>query len=221
MTRINTRYPHTARERIRSAPKVEGLSRLRRPIACALALGLIFGMVAVLAPAARASNNAEYLVQISASCRSGGLCLGFTSLRGSCDFVGTTSGGSEASCHALLTGDGLVATESIAGTWWDLEFSPSLSATTGVDDFFITAGTVTFTGPTAVGALAAGVPQALGCSVTGATFTCTIPALESIGQYTPDTFDPVILGHYASHVCFDTGVIDPGCSFIQQATLLG
>ncbi len=194
------------------------MTSVRRRYACLVALGMTVALALVVAPSARASGPPTWTLAVSASCSGGNVCGGFTTLRGSCSFVGVASG-SEATCQALLIGDIGVVTEAIQGIAWDTE-PGLLKAASGADDFFITDGTDTYTGPAAVGAIAAGLPQALGCTVTGATFTCPLAVVEAAGLYSPDTLEPVIVGHYASTVCFGTGLLDPSCSFIQQLTFV-
>lgn len=194
------------------------MTSVRRRYACLVSLGMIMALALVVAPSARASGPPTWTLAVSASCSGGSVCGGFTTLTGSCSFVGTASG-STATCHALLIGDIGVVTEAIAGTAWDME-PGLLTPATGAADFFISDGMNKYTGPAAVGAIAAGLPQALGCAIAGATFTCPLAVVEAAGLYSPDTLDPVIVGHYASNVCFGTGVVDSGCSFIQQLTFV-
>lgn len=184
-----------------------------------MSLGIFLALSVVVAPGARAAGPPSWTLAFSASCTGGAVCGGFTSFVGSCTFVGVSSG-SEASCQAVLIGDIGVAMEAIQGTAWDIE-PGLLTAATGANDFFITDGTNTYAGPAIVGAIAAGLPGAIGCSVTGTTMICTIPVVEAAGLYSPDTLNPVIPGHFASDVCFGTGVVDPSCSFTQQLTAVG
>jgi hypothetical protein len=69
----------------------------------------------------------------------------------------------------------------------------------GAQDFFITAGTVTLSGPSIAQAVKAGViPTGPGlCTVAGSTATCPIWVLEAAGIYGPDTGIPAAAGHYA------------------------
>lgn len=172
----------------------------------------------VAAPGARASDPPTWRLAISATCSGAAVCGGFRTLTGSCTYVGSSSG-SLASCQSLLIGDIGVFTEAIHGTAWDME-PGLLTPATAVDEFFITDGTITYTGPAIVAFIPTGGPQALGCAIVGKTITCAIPVLEVAGLYSPDSLDPVILGHFASNVCFGTGIADASCSFIQQLTLV-
>lgn len=194
------------------------MTNVRRRTVCLVALGMILGMAVVTAPGARASGPPTWQLAISAMRSGGDGCGGFTTLSSACSFVGATSG-SAASCQLLLIGGIGIATESISGTAWDM--APGLlTPVTGVDDFFITDGTITYTGPAIVGFIATGGPQALGCTIVGKTITCSIPVLEAATLYGPDALAPVIPGHYAANVCFGTGIVDPSCSFNQQLTLV-
>jgi len=179
---------------------------------------MIFAMAMVVAPGARASGPPTWQLAVSAMCSDGAVCGGFTTLSSACTFAGATSG-SAASCHLLLIGSIGIATESISGTAWDME-PGLLTPVAGANDFFITDGTITYAGPAIVGFIATGGPQAIGCTIVGKTITCAIPVLEAATLYAPDALAPVILGHYASNVCFGTGIVDPSCSFNQQLTLV-
>lgn len=175
-------------------------------------------MVIAVAPRAAAASSQVWRLGVSATCTDGEVCLGFTKLTGSCYFVGGSSG-SEAFCASALSSDFGLFAQKIYGTAWSIKHG-LLTPSTGVKEFFITDGTVEFGGPVASLFLELGIPQAAGCSVTGQTFTCSIPDAKAAGMYDPDTVNPVILGHYASDVCWTSGVIDAGCSFIQELTLI-
>lgn len=193
-------------------------SRVRAP--CVWLVGLVvIAAIGVLAePGARASKQPTWQLAIAASCSGGDVCAGFTKLNGHCAFVGASSG-TEASCESLLTGAIGTFQESISGSAWDIE-PGLLTPVTGVGEFFITDGEVTYAGPAIVVALHSGFTLP-GCTTTGATLTCPIPVVEAAGLYSPDALDPVIPGTYASNVCFASGLVDPSCSFIQQLTLIG
>ncbi len=193
-------------------------SRARAPSVWLVCLGIVIAVAVLAAPNARASRPPRWQLAISANCSGGDVCGGFAMLNGNCEFVGASSG-SEASCESLLSGAIGTLQESISGTAWDIE-PGLLTPVTGVGEFFITDGEVTYAGPAIVAALHGGFSLP-GCTTTGATLTCPIPVVEAAGLYSPDALDPVILGHYASNVCFATGLVDSSCSFIQQLTLIG
>ncbi len=194
--------------------------RRRRLVTCALALGMVFGMVALLAPPARADDPGMWQLGFSGKCASADLCLGFTTFQGSCTFTGTRTSGSSALCLASFSGVAGVAAETIRGTAWDVEPSPASPAGPGANDWFVNDGTVTYAGPEIALALLAGfsIP---GCTTTGATLTCPIPVVEAAQIYSPDTFNAAVAGHLATNACFGTANQDPGCSYVQQATFVG
>ncbi len=185
----------------------------RRTWAWIAALGI--GLVLALAtPAARAGGKPSWTLGFSYKCASGDLCLGFTSGEGSCAFVGGANAGDEADCAGTFaSGLGILAIR-IDGTAWDIETSP----TTGADDFFIPTGTIVYSGSEVVLLNRIGVPAPPGCTASGQTITCDIVAVTLAGLYDPDTLNAATPGHTLTNLCFDTGAIDPGCTFNQQAT---
>ncbi len=122
---------------------------------------------------------------------------------GWCDFAGGTTSGNEADCkidNYFQTSSGRIQfQESIQGTTWDEEpctIQPCLPlGSSSPLDFFITAGTVTLSGPLIL-ALEQSGPPPPPCTTTGTTVTCPIWVLEKIGFYNPDTGIPVVPGHY-------------------------
>ncbi len=126
---------------------------------------------------------------------------------GWCAFAGGTASspgapvasGTDADCKVdnyflTNTGQRLQFQQSIQGTAWDEKtctFPPCLTA----NDFFITAGTVTLSGPLVLLLEKSGPPPPV-CTTTGTVVTCPIPFLESIGFYNPDTGIPAAAGHY-------------------------
>lgn len=181
---------------------------------------MMFAMLASFAPGARADPAGMWQLGFSGKCTSADLCAGFTSFQGACTFTGTASSGSSARCVASFSGVAGVATETIAGTAWEVEPSSASPAGPGANDWFVTDGTVTYAGPEIALALLGGfsIP---GCTTSGATLSCPIPVVEAFGIYSPDTFNAAVAGHLANNACFGTAVKDPGCSYIQQATFVG
>ncbi len=182
---------------------------------CALGLVMMLAMIVVAAPGTRASGAPTWALAFSGKCAAPTLCAGFTTGQGSCDFFGTMSSGSEAKCATSFKGSLGVLTEDIHATAWHVA-----PGGTGMNDFFTTDGTVTFAGSEVVLLLKLGVPPPPGCTVSGQTITCSIAALIPLGLFNPDTLNPVIPGHLALNLCFGTGLTNPGCTFIQQLTLV-
>jgi hypothetical protein len=198
-----------------------------------LALISLLALLSSLAliPAANAYGKSNWQATFSGNCNNATHCGGTTSgFWGWCSFGGGTStGGNNADCEssnyahgslcATLPPPGCIDVHiSISGSAWDIE--PSLFAP-GVNDFFITAGYQTISGPTIVQALAQGllnlpVPP---CSIKGESITCPISVFELAGIYSPDTGIGAVPGHFSSNTCFD-GISAPGCHYNQQVTLL-
>jgi hypothetical protein len=126
---------------------------------------------------------------------------------GWCDFGGGTgspaTSGTDSDCqvatytHVPGNPSNFQVHESISGTAWDEEpctFPPCLTT----NDFFITAGTMTISGPTVVQALKAGVGGTLppSCKISGSTVTCSLSDWELLGIYNPDTGVPTAAGHF-------------------------
>ena len=130
---------------------------------------------------------------------------------GWCEFGGTSTpaiSGTDADCQVTTYSHSSTSSASfptfhqaIHGTAWDMEPS-SFPVPPGLppNDFFITDGTVTLSGPTVVQAIAAGLPLPPACTVSGKTVTCPIAAAEAVGIYFPDTGIPAAAGHYSQAV---------------------
>jgi hypothetical protein len=122
---------------------------------------------------------------------------------GWCDFAGGTgspaTAGNEADCvsnnYFQTPGGRLQVQISVQGTAWDEEACSFPPCATG-DDFFITAGTVTLSGPFVLVLEQSGPPPPV-CTAAGTVVTCPISFLESVGFYNPDTGIPTVPGHYA------------------------
>ncbi len=149
---------------------------------------------------------------------------------GWCAFLGGVSSGDEADCSLSdyfssgsgsgASGGNLIA-ERISGTAWDVE--PGVHPPPPPfpqDDFFITAGSVTLTGPSIGSVIRSGSPAPPGCTTTGSTATCTIAALESLGLYMPDTGIPAVSGHFSLAQVFEMfGIpVPPGIHVDLQVT---
>ncbi len=89
------------------------------------------------------------------------------------------------------------AHESISGTAWDME-PCTIAPCVTPNDFFITSGTMTISGPDVVQHLGTVGPLllSLGCTITGETATCSLLVWEGLGTYNPDTGIPTVAGHY-------------------------
>jgi hypothetical protein len=151
---------------------------------------------------------------------------------GWCEFGGTSTlamSGTDADCQVTTYSHSSSSLASfptfhqaIHGTAWDMEPStfpvpPGLP----LNDFFITDGSVTLSGPTVVQAIAAGFPLT-GCTVSGQTVTCPIPAAEALHIYSPDTGIPAAPGHYSQAAISEIGGIElpPGIHTNIQVTRL-
>jgi hypothetical protein len=177
---------------------------IRRFVVIGAGLALTIGMAVAGAGTASAYGQANWQAAFSGNFNhtpngSGGFW-------GWCAFSGGVSSGDEADCSLSqyfstsgsgASGGNLIA-ERISGTAWDVEpsFSPP-PPPFPQNDFFITAGSVTLTGPTIGSVIRSGAPAPPGCSATGSTATCTIAALEALGFYVPDTGIPAAAGHFS------------------------
>lgn len=211
---------------------MKGLARVRRSLALCLSLGLPLGMAVVLSTSASAYGAANWQTAFSGNFNNITGTGGSTGFWGWCEFAGGVSSGNNADCsfsqYFFSSGGANGAasfgplTIKINGTAWDIESStfPPLTLPP-LPDFFITDGTVTFTGPAVVKAVAAGfLPPA--CTVTGSTVTCSIPVLEATTPplYAPDTGIPAAAGHYSLASIFELlGLtVPPGSHIDIQVT---
>lgn len=128
---------------------------------------------------------------------------------GWCEFAGSAAdgqSGTSADCQVTTyffngagASTGNLMHQSISGTAWIIKPStmpppPGLPA----NDFFITDGSMSITGPFVVkfiSQLPGPVPP--GCSLTGQKATCPLAFWESVGLYNPDTMVPAAPGHYS------------------------
>jgi hypothetical protein len=128
---------------------------------------------------------------------------------GWCDFAASApdgQSGTDADCQVATyffngTGasTGNLLHMSVKGTAWSMQPStfppvPGLPA----NDFFITDGSMSITGPFVVkfiSQLPGPVPP--GCSLVGQTATCPLSFWESVHLYSPDTGVPAAPGHYS------------------------
>ena len=137
---------------------------------------------------------------------------------GWCTFAGGVTSGNDADCQISTyfhsNPGGINGKFSIQGTGWDMQpstFPPIPGVPT--DDFFVTAGTETISGP--FGALLisiAGPPLlAAGCTITGNSVTCPLSLWEVLPPgcsstnpciYSPDTGIPAAPGHYNLNSAF-------------------
>lgn len=200
------------------------VSKAHALVVGALVLAISFGALGALTRPARADGVVKWELAFSAKCAAGDKCDGFTTGQGWCMFVGSMTSGTQARCAGSAMSALGMLTVAIAGTAWSVMQSPPPSldpaaAGTGKLDFFITDGTVTYGGQEVVVLRAAGVAFPPGCTQTGIPITCSIPAVTGV-VYNPDTFNPVIPGHYAANVCFASGLTDPACTDVQQLTLV-
>jgi hypothetical protein len=128
---------------------------------------------------------------------------------GWCDFAASAAdgkSGSDADCQVatyFFAGQGASAgsllIQSIQGTAWSMQPStfpplPGLPA----DNFFITDGTMTITGPLVVKFISQlPGPPPPGCTLVGQSATCPLAFWESVHLYSPDTGVPAQAGHYS------------------------
>ncbi len=164
-----------------------------------------------LVPVTHAYGAANYQVGFAGTgvLKGSGQQFGFW---GWCDFAGGTgspaTSGTDADCKSnnyFQSPSGRIQlTQSIQGTAWDVKLNtcppnpPGTCAPPGVTpfDFFITAGTVTLSGPFILLLEKSGPPPPV-CTTTGTVITCPIWFLESVGFYSPDTGIPAAPGHYS------------------------
>lgn len=182
----------------------------RAALAVGVAIALTLSFAIVAAPGARAYGAANWQAAFAGTITSP--TSGNSGFWGWCDFAGGSgspaSSGNEADCQVSAyfgPSHALQGVDSIHGTAWDEELctlQPCLTA----DDFFITAGTMTFSGPAASGLIAIGGPQltGAGCTIAGNTVTCSLAIWSAIPPgcspgsclYNPDTGVPDVAGHY-------------------------
>ncbi len=128
---------------------------------------------------------------------------------GWCDFAGSAAdgqSGTSADCQVatyFFAGNGASAGslihQSIMGTAWSIRPS-TMPPLPGVppDDFFITDGSMSVSGPFVVkfiSQLPGPIPP--GCTLIGQVATCPLSFWESVGLYSPDTGVPAAPGHYS------------------------
>ncbi len=207
---------------------------IRNPkkLAAILLIALISVTLLSLVPIVQAYGPSNWQMTASGNCNNKTLCLAIDPITGAvvpsvggfwgwCAFTGVNSG-TEADCQFSnynrspdpLFQFATVHTATHATTW-DVE--PSAFSPTGFD-FFITSGTVSFSGPTVVGDLKANGPipisaiLAAGCTIPGDTVSCPISGAEGLGIYSPDTGFPNLPGHFqfnpAPGIHFVTNVIE-------------
>jgi hypothetical protein len=128
---------------------------------------------------------------------------------GWCEFGGSAAdgqSGTDADCQVTTyffngTGanTGNLFHQSVHGTFWSLNtttFPPLPGLPT--QDFFITKGTMTLTGPLVVKFISSsGNPPPPGCALIGQSATCPLSVWEGFGLYNPDTGIPAAPGHYS------------------------
>lgn len=182
-------------------------NRIRRLLVGGSALAVTIGMAVAGSPSASAYGAANWQAAFSGNFNNASAGGGGVGFWGWCEFAGGVLTGNDADCSTPFylhppgnASNGMLVMSRIHGSAWDTEptlFPPPLAP--GVNDFFITAGTVTLTGPTVGQAIAAGlVPTGPGlCTVSGSTATCPIPVLEAVGIYSPDTGIPAQAGHFS------------------------
>jgi hypothetical protein len=146
---------------------------------------------------------------------------------GWCDFAGSASdglSGTSADCELAAymfngagANNGGLFQASIQGTAWNVQ--PTTMGPPG-NDFFVTSGTATVTGPLVVTVLKSGAPVPPGCTVSGDTATCPLSFWASIGLITPDTGIPAMPGHFSlANIAEILGIeIPPGTHIDVQVT---
>jgi hypothetical protein len=179
------------------------MNRIRRSLVFGSSFVILTAMLVVPSTSARAYGAATWQVAFSGNFNNATAGGGSSGFWGWCDFAGGVQSGDDADCSVSNyffqgggASTGFSVTERIQGTAWDVE--PTTFPTPGFppNDFFITSGTVTISGPTIVKAIASGfVPPS--CALRGNTATCPIPVLEAAGIYAPDTGVPAAAGHYS------------------------
>jgi hypothetical protein len=188
------------------------LARLHRSKLIAILPVLLVILAApILAPSAHAYGRANWQAAFAGTFVIPG--SGNFGFWGWCALAGGTgspaTSGTDADCEISQyfgTGHSFQVLESISGTAWSegpCTFPPCAT----VNDFYITAGTMTLNGPTVVQGVQSGMAQQLppSCTVSGMTITCPIPVWEFLGVYNPDTGIPVVAGHYNLNSFFGHG----------------
>ncbi len=180
----------------------------------------VLSLVPALVPVSHAYGIAQFQVGFSGNCNNVSLCGGGVSgFWGWCEFGGSTSAttGTDADCQItfyFFNRTGTVSfgpiTQSIRGTQWH-PAPGGATMLTGAPDFFITAGTITVSGPVVFQHTGSGQPV-----------TFTVAQAEAIGIFNPDTFIPLVPGHLSSSMCFGSSppTSAPGCHFDQQLTVI-
>jgi hypothetical protein len=176
---------------------------IRRLLVVGSGLALTIALTVAAAGPAGAYGKANWQVAFSGNSNNTSGGGGSSGFWGWCDFAGGVTSGTDADCSVnnyFFSGGGastgFLVSERIHGTSWDMEPTLFNPPPLPPNDFFITDGTVTLTGPTVIKAVAAGmVPPT--CTLTGSTVTCSIPVLEAAGIYAPDTGVPAVAGHYS------------------------
>jgi hypothetical protein len=197
---------------------------LRYPNTMKLATLISFTMLlAIFAPAyptAHAYGAAQWQAAFSGNFTNStsGARFGFW---GWCDFAGSApdgQSGTEADCQSTFyafpgqqgANNGFLITTSVQGTAWSMmpTLMPPLPGIPP-DDFFITDGTVSFTGPvftqppppncTITGQIVTCTTPTgtVSCTLIGKTLTCSVPGAEALRFYNPDTGVPAKAGHYS------------------------
>lgn len=116
--------------------------------------------------------------------------------------------------------------QSIHGTAWSMKpttMGPPLPGLPA-DDFFITDGTMTITGPLVVKVIGpSGGPIPPGCTLSGQSATCPLSVFEGFGLYNPDTGVPAAPGHYSfANLLEAVGVeVPPGSHVNVQVNQIG
>ncbi len=177
---------------------------------------MILSILSFVLPAAHAYGTSNWQVGFSGNCDNKTICGGTFGFWGWCAFSGGVNSGNEADCQMAFysfsaNGNFGPLQTAIMGTAWNI----GPSSMTRSNDFFITAGTVSFHLPPAQEG-----PLPPACTISGTTATCPIPAAEAIHIYSPDTLILVVPGHISSTMCFVPGppISAPGCNFNQQLT---
>ena len=124
---------------------------------------------------------------------------------GWCDFAGSASdglSGTSADCQLSVymfngggASNGGLFHADIQGNSWNVQ--PSTMGGPPANDFFVTSGTATVTGPLVVTVLKSGGPVPPGCTVSGDTATCPLSFWSAIGLISPDTGIPAVPGHFS------------------------
>lgn len=175
-----------------------------KPSVALLSIASIAILALAAIPVAHAYGAANWQVGFAGTILSPGSGRGF-GFWGWCALAGGTgspaTSGTDADCKidnyaGSTPSGGFQLQASIQGTAWDEEpctIPPCLTP----NDFFITAGSMTISGPTVVQLLQSGVitPNPF-CTISGSTVTCPLWFFEFVGLYNPDTGIPTAAGHY-------------------------